>query len=344
MKIIIAKNMVPFIHGGAEKLADELCTTLREHGHAVALIEIPFNWSSPHDILQNLIATRLLKIGSSDKLIALKFPTYTIEHPHKVVWLLHQFRQAYELWTTSYNSLPNNAAGRAVRKAIHEVDRVTFSRVEKLFTISKTVSDRLKKNNGIASEVLYPPLTNANLYYCGTSEAYIYYPSRFTPAKRQHLVIEALARSRTSLKLVLTGNVDDVNYLANLRRQVEELGIGERVCLKEGSVSEEEKRKLFAHSVACIYPPFDEDYGYVTLEAMYSRKPVVTTTDSGEPAQFVGNCETGLVVEPNPDSLAAAIARLEADPIEAARFGENAYEHIMKLSISWDAVISKLLA
>ncbi len=59
-------------------------------------------------------------------------------------------------------------------------------------------------------------------------------------------------------------------------------------------------RRRYAHALGVIYPPTDEDYGYVTLEAMLAAKPVITCTDSGGPLEFVTNDETGLIAEPTP--------------------------------------------
>ena len=48
-------------------------------------------------------------------------------------------------------------------------------------------------------------------------------------------------------------------------------------------ISDEEKLRLYANCLGVIYPPLDEDYGYITLEAMLAQKPVVTTRDAGGP-------------------------------------------------------------
>ena len=65
-----------------------------------------------------------------------------------------------------------------------------------------------------------------------------------------------------------------------------------------------EKIDLYAKALAVIYPPIDEDFGYVTLEAMLARKPIVVCLDSGGPLEFVRNGENGLIVEPNAEDLA----------------------------------------
>jgi glycosyltransferase involved in cell wall biosynthesis len=90
-----------------------------------------------------------------------------------------------------------------------------------------------------------------------------------------------------------------------------------------------------------IYPPFDEDFGYVTLEAFLSRKPVVTTADSGEPTEFVIQDETGLVVEPDPQAVGEAIARLASDRQRAERLGAAGYDRARQ--ITWSGTIERLV-
>ena len=79
-----------------------------------------------------------------------------------------------------------------------------------------------------------------------------------------------------------------------------------------GAITERQLIDLYAGALAVVFPPFDEDYGYVTLEAFLARKPVITTTDAGGPLEFVDDGVTGLVCEPTPEALGAAIARLAA--------------------------------
>lgn len=50
MKIIIANNVVPFLYGGAEFLADSLAQKLEEYAHLVEKIYIPFSWKTTQNI------------------------------------------------------------------------------------------------------------------------------------------------------------------------------------------------------------------------------------------------------------------------------------------------------
>ena len=99
--------------------------------------------------------------------------------------------------------------------------------------------------------------------------------------------------------------------------------------------------KLYAGAAAVVFPPFDEDYGYITLEAFLARKPVVTTSDAGGPLEFVTDGVTGLVAAPDPESLGAAIATAVADAKRAASMGDAGYERVR--GISCDHAIDRLM-
>jgi glycosyltransferase involved in cell wall biosynthesis len=90
------------------------------------------------------------------------------------------------------------------------------------------------------------------------------------------------------------------------------------------------------------YPPYDEDFGYVTLEAFLARKPVITCTDSGGPNEFVRDGENGFVCEPDAEALAAAMNRLASDRRRASAFGDAG--HAVASAITWDGVIERLLS
>ena len=95
MNIAIVNNMVPFLYGGAEFLAESLSEKLKEYGHQSIVITYPFKWVPKEAILDSIMAVKLNQIDNCDLVIALKFPAYFINHSNKKLWLLHQFRQAH---------------------------------------------------------------------------------------------------------------------------------------------------------------------------------------------------------------------------------------------------------
>ena len=80
-----------------------------------------------------------------------------------------------------------------------------------------------------------------------------------------------------------------------------------------GAVDDEQLLALYRDALAVLYPPYDEDFGYVTLEAFLSRKPVVTAVDSGGPNEFVVDGVNGFVRAPEPEAFAEAINALARD-------------------------------
>ena len=350
MKIVITTVQIPFIRGGAEIHAENLKKALIAHGHETELIAIPFKWYPPEKILDQMLACRLLDLTESDGqkidlLIGLKFPAYLIPHPNKVIWMLHQHRPAYDLWTCSLGDLTIYPNGSIVREAIWKADRELIPEAKKIFTNSLNVSRRLENHCGIVSPPLYHPPLNAEKFYCEepAAESYLFFPSRINPNKRQHLVLEAMALTGHNVRVLFASSAVHPKYFDEIKKLVAKYNLEQRVEWL-GKVSEEEKLRLYARSLGVLYPPVDEDYGYVTLEAMLASKPVITCTDSGGPLEFVIPGKTGLECDPAPAAMARAMDSLYEDRTRAAAMGAAARDHYESLKISWANVVEKLVS
>jgi glycosyltransferase involved in cell wall biosynthesis len=348
MKVLVVTSGVPFIRGGAEILADNLCQALSAAGHAAELISIPFKHYPPSRIPDHILACRLLDLTETcgvriDRVIGLKFPAYLIPHPNKVIWLLHQHRTAYELWNQPIaEDLIHYPDGPAVREAIRQADRELIPEAKAVYAQCQNVANRLRRYSGIDAEPLYSPPAHAGLFYNRTAGDYFFFPSRVTGVKRQSLVIEALARCRERTLVRFAGEPDSPRELAACVEAIRQLKVEDRVEWL-GLVSEERKRDLYANCLGVIFPPVDEDYGYVTLEAMLSSKPVITCSDSGGPLEFVVDGQTGLVADSTPESLARAMDALWAGRRGAAAMGEAGWARYADLKISWEHVVETLL-
>lgn len=345
MKIAVLNNAVPFVRGGAESLADWLTERLRARGFEAILLRIPFRWDPPERILDSLLACHMMRLRNCDRVIALKFPVYSIPHDNKVVWLLHQFRQAYDLWGTPLQFLPDGDKGKRIRDIIRCSDTVSLSSVRAIYTNSRITSERLMKFNQLPSEVLFPPLQRPEQYHCEAYEDYIFCPSRMNDAKRQHLLVEAMRYTKTPVRLVLAGHAEDPAYLLRLQERVERCGLSHKVRILGTFIPDEEKVELFSRALACAYIPYDEDsYGYVTMEAFESRKPVITCTDAGGIDILVRNGQTGAIVAPRPETLAEAMDVLYLHPKKAKGMGQAGRELLRTLNIDWDNVVQRLTA
>jgi glycosyltransferase involved in cell wall biosynthesis len=348
LRIVIATVQVPFVRGGAEIHAEGLREALDAQGHDAEIVTIPFQWSPPQRILDHILICRLLDLTESsgmpvDRVIGLKFPAYLIPHPNKVLWILHQHKAAYELWDHPLNDLSHFPNGATIRDAIHQADRQFIPEAKAIFTNSANVSDRLKKYCGIESVPLYHPPLHAEQFYCVADEDYLFFPSRIARVKRQALVLEAMAHTRQPIRLRFAGTPDIPSYGEELKRLALQLKVERRVEWL-GQVTEEEKRRCYAHARGVIFPPLDEDYGYVTLEAMLAAKPVITCEDSGGPLEFVRHEKTGLIAKPTAGGLARAMDTLWSDRELAKDLGEAGRARYLALKISWDEVVRRLLS
>ncbi len=347
MRVGIATVQVPFVRGGAEMLAESLQAALRDAGHQAEIIAMPFKWYPAARVPEHMLAARLMQVEESvgqriDRLIGLKFPAYLMPHRSKRLWLLHQHRSAYDLWEAPFSDLLH-APGRgpcAQRRPRRR--RCAFGECEALYTISRVVSDRLRRFNGVESEPLHHPPPGADRLRPGPYGDYILFPSRVNESKRQHLAIEALALTREPVRLCFIGAGDAPEYAAALRARCAALGLDGRVEWR-GRVSEAERLALYAGCLAVMFPPLEEDYGYVTLEAMLCAKAVLTTEDAGGPLDFVVDGHNGLVCAPQPEALGAALDRLWLDRSRTEAWGRAGRQRYADLGLGWSHVLDRLL-
>jgi glycosyltransferase involved in cell wall biosynthesis len=339
---LVCAVQAPFITGGAEILVSELRDNLKHRGFKVDVANVPFKWYPVSELTRQALAWRLLDVTESngtpvDLVIPTKFPSYLVRHPRKVAWLFHQHREAYDLYDTEYCSFRKTPEDDRVREAIVTMDTSGLSECRSIYTISRNVSERLRRWNGLHSEPLYPPPHHQGRYKSESFGDYLFYAGRLDRLKRLDLAVDAMKRVRSGAKLKIAGAGP---LKEELQKQITGLGVEDRVELL-GFVSADELVDLYARCRAAYYAPLNEDYGYVTVEAFLSKKPVVTTTDAGGPLEFVTEGESGLVAAPSPEAVAEVIDRLWTLPEARLRdLGEAGLARVE--GISWDHVIDRL--
>ncbi len=241
--------------------------------------------------------------------IASKFPTYFVRHPHKVTWLIHQYRAAYELCGTPYSDFFHNDLDVGLRDRLVRLDTEMLGECRALYSIARTTTARLEKYNGLHAPVLYHPPRLATRLVSGEYGDYILSVGRIESVKRVDLVVRAMTNIDSPVRLMIAG---EGTQREAVERIAQEAGVADRVTFL-GRVSDEEVIDLYAGALAVVYPPYDEDFGYVTLEAFLARKPVITCTDSGGPTEFVVDGVNGRICEPSADALAAAVNDLASN-------------------------------
>ncbi|MGC2616949.1 MAG: glycosyltransferase family 4 protein [Terracidiphilus sp.] len=336
---------MPLINGGARFIVEGLAEKLREYGHQAEIVYVP-STDEPSEILTQMNAFRLIKLDRYfDRVITFRPPAHVVRHPCKVVWFIHHIRVFYDLWQSSYRPVPDLAPWRALRDTLIRADTAAISEAHRVFTNSQVVSDRLRLYNGLASEVLYPPLQRPELFHSRVYGEEIVSVCRMEHHKRQHLLVEAMRHVQTPVRLRLSGLSQSSEYIASLHRMVADGNLQERVQIESRWITEEEKADRLGGALANVYIPLDEDsYGYPTIEAAQARRCTVTVNDAGGVLEFVTAGINGFIVPPDPRALAAAFDQLYLDRAQAGNMGEQARARIAELHISWDAVVAKLLA
>jgi glycosyltransferase involved in cell wall biosynthesis len=345
MKVLVVTNMAPFVWGGAEELALHLQENLRIAGHEAEVLRIPFKWEPASLIVSQMLMVCGFELWNVDHVIALKFPAYLIRHPRKTLWLVHQYRQAYDLYDADQSGMPVGKEGDEIRRVILKADEESFSECRRLFTISEVTRQRLLDYNGIEAEALLYPLNDPDLFAGGPSEGYILASGRVNGMKRQHLLLEALALAPSGIKLVIAGPPDASEDADRLLRLVEKLGLSDRVKLDLRFLPRSELASYVNHALAVACVPYDEDaLSYVAMEAAAAGKALISACDSGGVLGLAKHLQTGWVAKPLPDSLADAFAQAGANPDRTRQLGLAARQLWTDLQITWPKTIDRLLS
>jgi glycosyltransferase involved in cell wall biosynthesis len=341
--VLVCETQVPLVRGGAELLVRQLVGELRKRGFATDRVAVPFKWYPKEELLPHAAAWRMLDLSESngqpiDLVIATKFPTYFARHQNKVCWLVHQHRAVYELCATDYSDFHHEEIDVGLRDRIMALDEQMLAECRAIYTISKTVTNRLQKYNGLPSTPLYHPPLIAPKLSAGPYGDYVLSVARLERNKRVDLIVRAFAHVPPPLRLVVVG---DGSQRKQIEQEAERLGFQDRITFA-GAVHDDELVELYRGALCLVYVPFDEDYGLATLEGFLAEKPVITARDSGGTLEFVRDDENGFVVEPDPEHIAQAVARLAAERRKAAAFGQAG--RAVAQAISWDHVIERLVS
>jgi len=344
VKVLVVNNMAPFVWGGAEELAVNLQKNLIIAGHDSEVLRIPFQWEPASRITSQMLMVRALELWNVDKVIALKFPAFYIRHPDKTLWLLHQYRQAYDLYDVGQTNLPVGQEGDDIRSLITNADNEAFAESRRVFTNSEVTRRRLKKYNDFDASILLPPINDPELFTGGHFGNYIFAGGRVNGMKRQHLLLEALSLTSPKVRLIIAGPPDSPTDGDQLREAVERLGLADRVKLDLRFLPRETYADYLINAAAVAYLPFDEDsLGYVAMEAATAGKALVTTSDSGGILGLVARGETGWVAEPSAASLADAMDAVFADTALTRSYGLGARDLWNSFEITWPKTVESLM-
>ena len=270
----------PFSEGGAELHVRRLTEELVARGVEADLVTIPLIERERFDLVRSALAWRSLDVTEFggrpvDAVVATRFPSYAVRHPNKIVWVIHQYRQAYDQFGSPWSDFTASKEDRRARETIAEIDRLGLSEARRVFANSRTVAARLRKYNGIESEPLYHPPPLVGRYRTGPPGDYALSVGRLDGWKRPDLPLRALVHAPEA-RLVVVGRGPEEERLKRLAR---ELDLEPRVQWVS-EAGDEALLELYAGARLVVVAPEGEDLGYVPLEAFLSGKPVLTTDDA----------------------------------------------------------------
>ncbi|MGB9184462.1 MAG: glycosyltransferase family 4 protein [Solirubrobacteraceae bacterium] len=377
---IVAPSPVPLAIGGAENLWWGLLEHLNRHTpHHADLIKLPTPERDFWEIVDSYRRWSELDVSGYDVVISGKYPAWMVAHPRHICYLLHPLRGLYDTYPSGlphrcatdhpevkrlvelldtvpvgrdqlaacFASLealrtrddvpPELFAlpGPLIRQVVHCLDRIGRGdgSVVRSVAMSKTVA--LRPGYFADPErvpVAHPP-TGLRGLHPGRGR-YVFTVSRLDAPKRIDLVIRAMAHVTRPLALRIAGT-------GPAEAELRELAASDPRISFDGFLNDAELVDAYAGATAVVFAPDREDFGYVTLEAMLSAKPVITTTDAGGPTELVRDGVSGLVTEPEPAALGAAIDRLASSPRLARRLGRVGAKDA--LAVNWPTVVATLL-
>lgn len=325
-RVLVVTSGALFVRGGHMVIAEETVAALRRGGFVAELMVTPQNRFGRQ--LSAYTATWLTDVGETadghpvDQVISFRFPSYAVRHPHHVCWLNHRMREYYDLWERFTRGLGRKGRLKegVRRRMFHALDRRLLTRSGfRLVAQSRTIQSRLARFGGIGSSVLYPPPPERPYRNDGYGD-YVFAVSRLHPLKRLDLLVEAAALMKNErLRIKIAGEGEEEDRLA---QRIRDLRLGDRVELL-GRIDDAALVNHYARCRAVYFAPWNEDYGFVTLEAFRSAKAVITAPDSGGPSELVRDGANGLVATPEPAAIAERLDAL-ADATLAESLGAQA--------------------
>lgn len=377
MKIaVVGPSPVPYVYGGAEKHMFELCASINKYtSHQCELIKVPVDEFSFWALIDSYYMFYKMDLSQFDMIISLKYPAWMVQHENSICWLIHTLRGLYDTYPSElprtcksgcedideiihFMEVDNNPdnldaffskvydlkkhnipdsyydfPGPFIRLLLHYMDNYALRKQKKLFTNSNTVKMRKEYfPQGIEVHSLYPPIEEKN-YMCEGSD-FFFVCSRIDEPKRFGTLVSSYKLCKTEKKLLIAGTGP---FEEELRKKIAE---DSRIELL-GFVSDEEKERLYSNCIAVPFIPFQEDYGYITIEAMMHKKPVITMLDSGGPTEFVNDGINGFVVD-SETQLATRIDFYAENSNIALIHGVNAYERVK--NITWNRCVNMMLS
>lgn len=187
---------------------------------------------------------------------------------------------------------------KAYAKIWRTMDKEANDYVDQFVANSELIRDRIQRFYDVDAEVVYPPVTGD--WRNDGDEGYFVTWSRLAPEKRIPLLAEAF--TELDEKLIIAGDGKERKKIERISRDYSNIEV-------RGFVDDIES--LVASATAVIYTPKQEDFGLVGAEALCAGKPLLGVNEGFTKYQ-VQEGETGILFEPNAESIRDTVRRFDA--------------------------------
>lgn len=325
--------------GGTEVLISKLTALLRHAKHEVESIYLECSFGNVFELVDSIHKFQNLDLRRFDLIITFRFPSYFVQHPNKVVWLLHQFRPLGDMFNTEFG-MGYSIENLNTRNQLRKLDQKALGNLgDRLRVNSKITFNRLLDSTGIHAKVQMCPLSQElgldSAAVCppellNYSAPFIFMGGRISPEKRNLLAIQAAQRARVGL--VVAGSVEDKDYLNHLL----ESASTPRIAVIGRRLSSSEISWLYRYSSAVVYIPKSEDsYGFVLGEAASIGKKIITCDDSGDAFPFAKQMQ-GFIASPDLMDLSEVFS----EAIKADVDAEGVVRRWKSFEPKWDDVLN----
>jgi len=166
-------------------------------------------------------------------------------------------------------------------------------------------------------------------------ESDIVFVGRLAEDKRVDLLIEAVARLRAAQPELRCLIIGDGPQRPALEALVAARGLVQQVWFM-GHVEEVEKMSLLKASTILVMPAVREGFGIAAVEGQAAGLvPIVVRSGQSAAPTMIHDGVDGLVCDPTPDALAAALHALLGDPFRTALMRAAAGEAVRRRDWEW---------
>ncbi|MCL5430263.1 MAG: glycosyltransferase family 4 protein [Candidatus Marsarchaeota archaeon] len=249
--------------------------------------------------------------------------------PLREVWDMYKYRM-------SLRKIHHRPIYMAGARAIRVMDRSVVKKIEVILTNSANTRSRVVKYFGREDAEVLNGGVEYERYRDNGDDRYFFYPSRFSPNKRQLYVIDAFKmfkRKKKGYKLILGGAVsNDKYYREYYEKTIEEAKkVGDIQIV--ANPTDKKQLDLISRATAIMYAPVNEDYGLIPVESMASRKPIISVNEGG-PKDTIDNGKTGFLVN-NESEMADRMLYVAEHPAISKQMGRRGIATVKK-KYTWD--------